>query len=64
MKRPDPILASIAREHLRIPTLTSRQADSLDFHNLAVWQVEAALNAAFDAGMQSARTNPEHRRAK
>jgi len=25
MKRPDPILAGIAREHLRIPTLASRQ---------------------------------------
>jgi hypothetical protein len=50
MKRPDPILAAIAREHLFIPTLETRRADSLDFHDVAVWQVEAALKAAFDAG--------------
>jgi hypothetical protein len=54
MNRPDPILAYIAREHLSIPTLASRKADSLDFHNVAVWQVEAALKAAFDAGSRSA----------
>ena len=50
MKRPDPILAAIAREHLFIPTLETRRADSLDFYDVAVWQVEAALKAAFDAG--------------
>ncbi len=50
MKRPNPILAAIAREHLSIPTLETRRADSLDFHDVAVWQVEAALKAAFDAG--------------
>ena len=50
MKRPDPILAAIAREHLFIPTLETRRSDSLDFHDVAVWQVEAALKAAFDAG--------------
>ncbi len=55
MKRPDPILAAIAREHLSIPTLETRRADSLDFYNVAVWQVEAALKAAFDAGAQSGR---------
>jgi hypothetical protein len=50
MKRPDPILAAIAREHLSIPTLETRRADSLDFYDVAVWQVEAALKAAFNAG--------------
>ncbi len=63
MKRPDPILAGIAREHLRIPTLASRQADSLDFHNVAVWQVEGALTAAFNAGIQSAGRSAEHQDA-
>jgi len=53
MKRPEAILAGIAREHLHIPTLATRRADILDFHDVAVWQVEAALKAAFDAGAQS-----------
>jgi hypothetical protein len=57
MKQSDPVLAALAREHLRIPTLESRRADSLDFHDVAVWQVEAALKAAFDAGVRSADRN-------
>jgi hypothetical protein len=59
MKRSDPILTGIAREHLLIPTLESQRADSLDFHNVAVWQVEAALKAAFDAGVLSTDKNAE-----
>ena len=57
MNRPDPNLAAIAREYLFIPTLETRRADSLDFHHVAVWQVEAALKAAFDAGVRSADKN-------
>jgi hypothetical protein len=53
MNQSDPILVSIAREHLLIPTLESQQSDCLDFHEVAVWQVEAALKAAFDAGTRS-----------
>jgi hypothetical protein len=57
------LIVDIAREHLLIPTLESRRADSLDFHDVAVWQVEAALKAAFDAGMRSAGTvEPERPR--
>jgi hypothetical protein len=43
MKRSDPILDGIAREHLLLPTLEIQRSDSLDFHDVAVWQVEAAL---------------------
>ena len=43
-------LTCIASEHLGISTLKTRNSDSLDFHNVAVWQIEAALRAAFDAG--------------
>jgi hypothetical protein len=63
MKRPDPVLDGIAREHLLIPTLESRKADSLDFHDVAVWQVEAAVKAAFEAGSRSAGKNAESRDA-
>jgi hypothetical protein len=57
MNRSQSILAAIAREYLLIPTLASQTADSLDFHDVAVWQVEAALIAAFNAGSQAAGKN-------
>lgn len=44
-------IAEIARVHLRIDTLEPRRRDSLDFHDLAVWSIEAALEAAYLAGM-------------
>ena len=47
------ILDSIAAEHLYIDTLKTRHSDSLDFHDLAVWQIKEALEAAFRAGQQS-----------
>jgi hypothetical protein len=59
MKQLSHILADIAREHLFIPTLQSRRSDRLDFHDVAVWQVEAALKAAFDAGSRFAGKTPE-----
>src|SRR5690349_6848040 len=57
MKPSNPILAGIARDLLLIPTLESRRSDRLDFHDVAVWQIEAALKAAFDAGIQSTGIN-------
>jgi hypothetical protein len=50
MKPYDQILTNIARKHLGIETLVTRRSDSLDFHSVAIWQVHAALSAAFDAG--------------
>jgi hypothetical protein len=54
----DQLLTDIAHDHLRIPTLETRRSDSLDFYNRAVWQVEAALKAAFDAGRNAASLPP------
>lgn len=51
------LLEQIAAEHLLIPTLKCRNSDGLDFHNVSVWAVEAALNAAFEAGRQSINHN-------
>jgi site-specific DNA-adenine methylase len=42
----------IARQHLHIETLQARHADRLDFHEVAVWSIEAALKAAFEAGQK------------
>ncbi len=45
-----PVLARIAAQHLSLETLETRNSDGLDFHDLAVWNVRAALEAAFNAG--------------
>jgi hypothetical protein len=50
-------LAKIAKQHLDLDTLEERKRDSLDFHELAVWQIKAALIAAYEAGRQAAKTN-------
>ena len=54
MKPLDQLLTGIARNHLGIPTLNPRKSDALDFHDLAVWQVQTALKAAFEAGAKAA----------
>lgn len=43
-------LAAIAEKILDIPTLESRTRDSLDFYEVAVWEVKAALEAAYLVG--------------
>lgn len=53
MKTLDQLLTDIARDHLSIRTLKPRMSDALDFHNVAVSQVEAALKAAFQAGAKA-----------
>jgi hypothetical protein len=47
-------LADIAKKHLSLDTLDSRKSDRLDFHDLAVWSIEQALAAAFQAGLEAA----------
>jgi len=47
---PQMIVERIARKALFIPTLKTRNSDSLDFHEVAVWTVQRALLAAFAAG--------------
>jgi uncharacterized protein DUF6900 len=40
----------IAKEHLGIDTLISRNRDHLDFHKVSVGQLSKALTAAWEAG--------------
>ncbi len=47
-------VAEAARRLLHIDTLVTRNADALDFHELAVWSIREALVAAFEAGAASA----------
>lgn len=43
-------LEEIAREKLGVETLETRNSDRLDFVELSVWQLKAALEAAYVAG--------------
>ena len=52
MSQIDAILTLIAQKHLGIDTLQTRHADSLDFHDTAVWCIRDALEAAFKAGIE------------
>jgi len=48
-------IEKIAREFLDLETLKTRKHDSLDFHELAVWQIEAALKEAYLQGREAAK---------
>ena len=59
----DQQLQQIALDHLFIETLETRRSDSLDFHDVSVWAIKTALQAAFEAG-RNAATNPSQTQAK
>ena len=47
------LLLEIAAKHFRLDTLETRNRRActrLDFHDVAVWSIRAALEAAFAAG--------------
>ena len=54
----DALLLQIAERHLFLETLDTRNTDSLDFHEHAVWAVRSALEAAFEAGRRAAAETP------
>ena len=49
-------LEAIARKHLHLETLATRESDSLDFSDQAVWSLAAALRAAYEAGLAARDT--------
>ena len=49
----DQLLTDIAQKHLNIETLETRNCDSLDFHDVAVWCLKDALQEAYEAGQIS-----------
>lgn len=55
MSKLETLLTQIAQQHLGIETLQTRRSDSLDFHDVAVWCVRDALEAAFKAGIKEGR---------
>ena len=63
-KKTKKTLEQIAREHLGIETLATRNSDHLDFHDVAVWSVAKALEAAYEAGRQAVERNATKQRRK
>ena len=49
------LFTAIAKKHLSIETLATRRSDSLDFHDVAVWCVRDALEAAYKAGFEAGK---------
>lgn len=47
------IITEIARSHLDIPSLEERHSDQLDFHEISVWRLRAALASAYAAGARA-----------
>jgi hypothetical protein len=47
---PEELLRELVRRHFHIDTLETRDRDSLDFHEVAVWSVRTALEEAYRAG--------------
>jgi len=50
----DATLLAIAKEHLFVETLETRNSDSLDFHDVSAEGIRRALTAAFEAGQKAA----------
>lgn len=46
----DEALQRIAQKFLAIETLDTQKSDELDFHDVSVWGLKAALEEAFQAG--------------
>ena len=45
-------LLAIAQKHFGVETLEERNRDSLDFHDIHVGKIKAALEAAYEAGIE------------
>ena len=55
-KKQEQLLEQIAKQHLFIDTLETQSSDRLDFHDVSVWGVKSALQAAYEAGLKAAQT--------
>ena len=63
MTTKDTLLQHIAKQYLGLETLETRSADHLDFHDLAVWSIREALEAAYQAGVEAgAQGQPNQQR--
>ena len=53
---PEALILEIATRHFFVETLDTRNSDRLDFHDVAVWAMRAALEAAYEAGRVAGAT--------
>lgn len=51
---PNDAFEQIARDKLEIETLASRNSDSLDHHELSIWRLRMAMEAAYAQGRKDA----------
>ena len=49
------LLERIALKHFFIETLETQHSDRLDFHDVSVWAVKSALEAAYAAGIEAGK---------
>ena len=49
------IIKEIASKVFGLETLETRHQDSLDFHDISVWSIKEALEAAYEAGLQTGK---------
>jgi hypothetical protein len=58
---PEALILEIAIKQFFVETLETRNSDQLDFHDVAVWAMRAALEDAFETGRRAgaaAETQP------
>ncbi len=49
------LFEQIALKHFFIETLETQHRDRLDFHDVSVWAVKSALEAAYAAGIEAGK---------
>jgi hypothetical protein len=57
----DALLLNIAQRQFYLETLETRNRDRLDFYDVAVWAIRAALEEAFEAGRAAGRAETDLR---
>ncbi|GAB0057931.1 hypothetical protein SIID45300_02265 [Candidatus Magnetaquicoccaceae bacterium FCR-1] len=58
----DQLFERIALDHMFVDTLETQNSSGLDFHNVSVWGIRSALEAAYEAGVQSHKNPVKTRR--
>ena len=56
------VIEQIAKKSLQIEILERQGRDSLDFHDIAVWQIRKALLDAYQAGYTQGQTDTVNKR--
>jgi hypothetical protein len=55
----DKKIIEIAKKYFNVETLETRNRDSLDFHDVSVSSIKAALEAAYKAGQENTKKDSE-----